>query len=265
MDFEYKINLETLDPNLRPLVINLSPDPELKDVLENWRAHPYSKFKLLFYRILSRFVPLFTIDALLGMYPLYIFGKKIWKRLVPKEKQGGSLLDIGAGQGFVTSNAKGLFKSIVTTETSIGVAFRLWTKGFVCKVKDVALYPELFPQKSFDIISILNVIDRSERPNSLLRNSAEFLKDDGYIIIATPLPIRQAVWTTVWNEADESLGLVGQGGFEECLNDFVRTVLTPLGLEPTSIARLPYVCKSDDMDNMEWFDDAIIVCKKISN
>jgi SAM-dependent methyltransferase len=264
MDFEYKINLENLDPNLRPLVVDLGPDPELKDVLENWRAHPYSKFKLLVYRILSRFVPLFTIDALLGMYPLYIFGIETWKRLVPRELIGGSLLDIGAGQGFVTMNAKGLFKEIVTTETSVGVAIRLWIKGFVCKMKDVALYPELFPKKSFDIISILNVLDRSSRPKTLLRNSIGFLKDDGYIIIATPLPIRQVVWTTVWNEADESLGLVGVGGFEECLNDLVQTVLMPLGLEPTLLARLPYVCKSDDMDNMEWFDDAIIVCKKIN-
>jgi SAM-dependent methyltransferase len=264
MEFSYDIDTTKLNDSLKSVVVNLSPDIDLDNTLKSWQADPYPELKMLLYPILQRYIPLFTLDALLGVYPLYILGPNMWQRIVPKEKHGGSLLDIGAGQGFVTMNAKPIFKKIVTTETSIGVAIRLWFRGFVCKLRDVARFPRMFRPKSFDVVSILNVIDRSDRPISLLENARNFLKDDGYMIIATPLPIHQVVWTTKANPVQEHFNLSFNSSFEESLNELCEKVLIPHGLVPTMIGKLPYISKPNYITNLDPYEDAIIVCKKVT-
>lgn len=263
MDFVYDIDTSKLDESLSKIVIDLREDNDRDEFVSVAKSVPYSRAKLFFHRILSRWIPLFDLDAILGMYPLFILGKESWSRIIPLDKRGGSLLDIGAGQGYVTECARDFFSHVETTETSRGVATSLRSKGFNVTLCDVASCPDAFPKESFDVVSILNVIDRASKPVSLLKNARDFLKPDGIMVIATPIPVIQRVWTTVAHDPEESLGLASSDSFEDGLRDLIYTCFAPLGLTPVSISRAPYICKSDSLGGVDFYDDAVIVLKKV--
>lgn len=264
MDFEYSINISKLNDSLSKMVVDLKHDSDRDSFVLSAKSVPYSKIKLIVHRLLSRWIPLFDLDAFMGMYPLFILGRESWDRVVPHDKWGGSLLDIGAGQGSVTECARHLFSRIETVETSYGVLLRLKSRGFNATLCDIASSPDAFPKKSFDVISLLNVIDRAQSPISLLRNAINFLKDDGIIVVATPIPVVQRVWTTVSHEPEESFGLAIRESFEDGLLDLVRVFNEMFGLVPVSISRAPYICKSGSPCGIDFYDDAVLVFKKCS-
>lgn len=78
------------------------------------------------------------------------------------------------------------------TETSAVMSDRLRSKGYTCWNEDITLtYKERIEEGyTFDLISMLNVIDRTPRPSSLLSAVHSLLKPNGTILIATPLPFR---------------------------------------------------------------------------
>lgn len=262
MNFNYSLRKEFLPKELQEVLVYLGPDEELDEFIERAKNNPYSVVQLFLYRFFSPFIPLYDIDAILKIYPLYILGKSMWRRIVPKELQGGKLLDVGAGQGLVTLNAKPIFGEITTTDTSRFVARRLRARGFKCIRKDIAKNPNLFNKKEFDVVSLLNVLDRSEYPITLLKNSISFLKDDGYMIISIPIPIRPMVFSLSVDVPSEILVKNQNGNFEECVADFYENVLKPNGLTVTLLARLPYICQGDDVGKINALDNFLVVCKK---
>jgi 2-polyprenyl-3-methyl-5-hydroxy-6-metoxy-1,4-benzoquinol methylase len=107
-------------------------------------------------------------------------------------------LDIGAGVGLVTDVLKDACKDIIVTETSSVMSNRLRLKGYKCWNEDITLtYKDRIEEGyTFDLISMLNVIDRTPRPSSLLSAVHSLLKPNGMILIATPLPFRPFYFTS---------------------------------------------------------------------
>lgn len=207
-------------------------------------------------------MPAYEVHGVLGMYPMHLLGSEQWKRLVPERLWGGRLLDVGAGQGFVTQYARPLFTEIVTTETAKSMAVRLRARGFETCTEDITTQPDLFLQKSFDVVSILNVLDRCDKPKTLLQHATNFLKDDGVLIISDPLPLSQHIRSSSRKPA-ERLG-ADAGTWEECLSSLYTDVVEPAGLVATFVTRMPYLYKNTKREPFIALDDFVMVCRKAS-
>ena len=221
----------------------------------------------------------------------------------------GTALDIGAGVGLVTQQLQPLVcKPIVTTETSSHMARRLRSKhgdqpGWECWAEDVATSDARTKHASkFDLISMLNVLDRSPRPRELLAAAYDMLQPGGWLLLATPLPFRafyyegaQAVRPHPSQELslrppspealarshrrmssspmqqqqqqqqqqqDGSKEEEGPCAWAEQAEQLMAEVLPAAGLEAVVFGRLPYL-SSGDLDSLNWvLDDVIIVARK---
>lgn len=248
-------------PPLGAVFIELHEDTELEGFISDCREHPHTWKKLIALSLLSQVVPAYEAHGILGMYPMHLLGSEQWKLLVPERLRNGRLLDIGAGQGFVTEFARPLFSDVVATETAKSMAVRLRARGFEACTEDITSKPDLFLHKSFDVVSILNVLDRCDKPKTLLRNAINFLKDDGVLILSDPLPLNQHIRSSSRRPA-EKLG-ADAGTWEHCLNDFHTNTVLPAGLTPTLVSRLPYIYKNTKMEPFVALDDFVMVCKKV--
>ena len=70
-----------------------------------------------------------------------------------------SMLDVGAGDGYVTRELAPLFDSVTATETSPLMAWRLRSAGFESISAD-DLNDEALHNRKFNCVSCLNVLDR---------------------------------------------------------------------------------------------------------
>lgn len=230
------IDRDALPPRLAALVRELPEDP----VVARFGAEPgHGPVRGALRGALRRVMSDFDADGLLGTYPMALFGEVSWEDLVG---EGGRLLDVGAGSGDVTVHASRLFDEIVTTEVSGPMARRLRRRGLVCHRVDLATEPRDGLGR-FCVVSLLNVLDRCDRPRSLLEAARGLLADDGVVLIAVPLPAEPHVdrgSATV--DPDEPLGGRGET-FEAALTDLVEATIEPCGLAVRRLARAPYLSR----------------------
>lgn len=259
-DFVYQIDTALLPPELRKVCYQFAPDTELETFVKDCREHPHSGLDFLALSVLSSVLPAYEAHGVLGMYPMHLLSSLQWEALVPLRLRGGRLLDIGAGQGFVTEHAKNLFEEIVVTETAPSMVRRLRARGFDAHAADITEDPSFFPARSFSVVSILNVLDRCERPQTLLRNAQTLLANDGVLIISDPIPFAQQV-RSHRGKVEEKIE-IGQGTWEECLGSFYKEVIEPAGLVPIYVSRLPYIYKSSRAQPYVVLDDFVMVCTK---
>ena len=135
------------------------------------------------------------------------------RRAGVRRRPGGAVLDVGAGDGTVTSTALAPLVNfrqeqpvsngdaamhgpghglVVTTEVSGPMVRRLRSRGFVChETVDLRACASLLPamRGAFDIVSCLNVLDRADRPKRLLEDLKTLVKPGtGRIVLAVVLP-----------------------------------------------------------------------------
>ncbi len=245
-----------LAPRLRERFAPLSPDPYVEAFATGRAVAPHGPIRDAAHRLLRRVVSDFDADGVLGTHPMALFGERSWRELVG-DREGGRLLDVGAGSGDVTVHARALFADIVTTETSGPMARRLRRRGFVCHRVDLARAALPDPEP-FDVVSLLDVIDRCERPRSLLHAAARHARPGGRVLIAVPLPIEPHVDLGP-RTVDPDEPLSGRGDtWEEALADLIEGTLEPCGLSPIRLARAPYL--SLGARSLHVLDDAVVVC-----
>lgn len=229
----------------------LPPDPVVDSFARRTRPHGAAREALR--ATLRRFVSDFDTDGWLGTHPMALLGPVSWESLVGR---GERLLDVGAGAGHVTAHARGLFSTIETTETSAPLARRLRARGFVCHEVDLADGARL---GRYDVVSLLNVLDRTSRPRSLLAAARDHVAAGGALLLSVPLPARPHVdvgGATV--DPDEPLGGEGER-WERALADLVERTLAPEGLEVVRIARGPYLSRGSPARPLHELDAALIV------
>ena len=99
-----------------------------------------------------------------------------------------SLLDLGAGDGQVTKIMESHFNKIYVTEQSPSMRWRLRQMNYeVLEIDD-------WTMKSYDVISCLNLLDRCDKPLSLLEDMRKALNPNGgRLILAVVLPFSPCV------------------------------------------------------------------------
>jgi len=122
----------------------------------------------------------------------YLLDKAGFKstREAPEIRLGDTLMDLGAGDGGPTQQLSPFFDETHVTETSWAMRDILNKKGF--KVLEVETWSESRPE-FYDMISCLNLLDRCEKPATLLSEMRGALKPGGLLLVALVLPFRPYV------------------------------------------------------------------------
>eukprot|EP00730_Choanoeca_flexa_P018022 TRINITY_DN8737_c1_g1_i1.p1 TRINITY_DN8737_c1_g1~~TRINITY_DN8737_c1_g1_i1.p1 ORF type:complete len:330 (+),score=8.95 TRINITY_DN8737_c1_g1_i1:53-1042(+) len=213
--------------------------------------------------LLRPFLSTTSVNGLVGRGRMFILSHKQFSTLLTRKlplPDDGRMLDIGAGDGGVTSEFASLFDQVEVTETNPFMRWRLWYNGFKT-VHDESSWLE---QGSYDLISCLNVLDRCAYPQRLLEQMYRKLKPDGLLLLALVLPYSPWIDDPKYGRGlrpEGALPVRGRG-FEEQAASLVMDVLEPMGFEVETAVRAPYFCEGDM--NKPWYilHDIVIVARK---
>ncbi|CAK0857845.1 unnamed protein product, partial [Prorocentrum cordatum] len=113
---------------------------------------------------------------------------------------------------------------------------------------------------TFDLVALLNVLDRASRPRTLLRQLVGLLTPvAGRLVLAVVLPFRPGVEDgTAWLDPEEELPIFG-ASWEDALSQLVVEVLEPMGFRVEAASRVPYVSQGDWHTNYYVLSDALLV------
>ncbi len=204
----------------------------------------------------------FDANALTGMYRMQLLPSGGWRRLLGA-RAGGRLLDVGAGSGDVTSTLAELFEHVETTEVSRGMAKRLARRGFRCHCVD--LTEQQLEAPAFDVVSLLNVLDRCREPHTLLERCLSLLRPGGTFVVALALPYQPFYFDgpTTPDPLERLDCSPGPGAtWEDGARRFIERDLLPRGLELECFARAPYLSAGDSRRPLYELDDVVVVLSK---
>jgi len=244
--------------------VELNPDAELGRYLTAAPRERHGHFKTWLHRFLRGFLSDFDINGLLGTYPMHVLSTAQFRELLSPPGGAGlpelaRLLDIGAGRGDVTAQLGALFSSVTVTETSRPMRKRLEKAGYQVIAGDYAERPA--SSDRYDVVSLLNVLDRCDKPLSLLATARAALVPGGKLLVALVLPYRPFVYESgVARSPSERLPL-SSDVFERAAREFIDLVLPPLGLTLETVSRAPYLSGGDAERPLYELDDLILVCR----
>lgn len=239
--------------------VELGPDDETEEFLENSRNLSNNVFLQIFHALVKFFCSFFmtptSINGWLGRGSMFVLSKSQFAALSGRRPgQEGELADLGAGDGSITAILQNFFSSRVTvTEVSKAMRPQLIKRGF--RMAEV----DTWYKRHYDMISCLNVLDRCDKPVSLLRQIKAALKPNAKAIIAIVLPFKPYVETgTKDNKPSEELPISGKS-FEDQVTSVVEDVLEVEGFKVEAWTRLPYLCQGDLNQAYYWLHDAVFV------
>ncbi|XP_014243389.1 methyltransferase-like protein 9 isoform X2 [Cimex lectularius] len=192
----YRVNLKCIVPSVARIYHQLRPDEETDHFLETSRRLSNSVLTQIYHSlvkfILGFFMTQTSINGLLGRGSMFVFSTKQFSQLTGREEgNGGDLVDLGAGDGAMTRTMGKFFSSVTVTELSKPMRKLLRSAGFA--VADVDNWFE----RKYDVVSCLNVLDRCERPKTLLGQIRAAMKPEGTAIVAVVLPFKPYVESVI--------------------------------------------------------------------
>jgi len=106
--------------------------------------------------------------------------------------------------------------------------------------------PALPGQANLDVVSLLNVLDRCDKPLTMLSQIKSLLRPKtGVLLIAVVLPFRPFVESGTEQLAPtEKLGLNPRAKFDQAVVEIAEKVLVPAGFTIKSVSRVPYISHS---------------------
>ncbi len=109
--------------------------------------------------------------------------KRLLANLAKRGLTGGDLLEIGCGYGYLLDEARALFDQRVGTEFSAQGAEIARATGAEVLVGGIE---QVSPERKFDCIVAIQVIEHVYQPLSFVKQLASHTKAGGYIVMATP-------------------------------------------------------------------------------
>lgn len=173
---------------------------------------------------------------------MFVFSSAQFRSLMSIEDDwvGDSLLDLGAGDGKVTDVMASHFQRIYVTEIATQMQKQLIRKKYNL------LGLTEWTHHKFEVISCLNLLDRCDKPLTLLQNIRQSVKENGRVIVASVYPYSPYVEENSSSnyKPSESLDITASS-IEEQINLMVKNVFTPSGFELLTFSRVPYLCEGD--------------------
>lgn len=123
----------------------------------------------------------------------------------------------------------------------------------------------LLEGRTFDCISLLNLLDRCDKPITLLNDLKAKLKPNGVILIALVIPFSPWVETSSgYVRPSEKMEIQGDS-FEITANKFVEEVLLPNGFVVKAFSKIPYLSQGDYYRELYALTDSLWVVGLNSN
>lgn len=290
---EYGVDEELLASNggeaLGGRVLLLWRDDDTDEFVEACLAPtPWHAFAVCCLRpLVSRCLSHTGTNALLGTGQMFVLSTEQARRLLAPpdaptrratmEAAGsvrlGRLLDVGAGDGGVTARMAPLFDEVRATEVCPRMVRAIRRRGIACtECGDLDALPAGVRGAGFDVVACLNVLDRCDRPRTLLRQLRSLLRPgSGRLLVATPVPFNPWVEKgRTWVRPAEHVALRGDMldsyefsyyglGFEQSARLLATHLFAPAGLAVVSVSRAPYLSQGDTGVPYYVLDDAIFV------
>lgn len=109
--------------------------------------------------------------------------RRFLERLRQEGATGGDLLEVGCGLGFFLSEARSAFASLTATDYSSGALDQVDTDDVDLHLGGLA---ELPPERRFDCIVLIQVLEHIYDPIAELRTIHSKLRPDGSVVLAVP-------------------------------------------------------------------------------
>jgi SAM-dependent methyltransferase len=217
---------------------------------------------------LSFFYTQTDINGLLARGSMFVFSKEQFRYLLDKAgvskapisqefKLGDALMDLGAGDGAPTQQLSTFFSQTDVTETSWSMRNILTRKGF--NVLEVESWTDNRTE-FYDMISCLNLLDRCERPATVLSQVRGALKPGGLLLVALVLPFRPFVEFGASRKPVEALPIAGET-FESQAVSVVKFFESE-HFRLMSWTRVPYLCEGDLAQSVYVLDDGLFLFSK---
>jgi 2-polyprenyl-3-methyl-5-hydroxy-6-metoxy-1,4-benzoquinol methylase len=272
----YGLSAENLPARLRAAC----PRPLLLDraTLNFLAQNPHSRCWSWARTALGWFVTDTTALGLLGAYQMHVLSTEQCRDLLDPTGAAtaaaggngaplfGSLLDVGAGEGRVTSCLEPLFREVSATDVCGPMVWRLSRRGYDAHKTES---PSTLAPAKFDCVALLNVLDRCDKPIAMLSECKDRMKPDGgRLLLSIVIPYHPYVQTKQikgidgGKPAEQLPKLDNYESFEDAVGRLVTAIIEPAGLVVERIARVPYLCLGDTLGSrMYELDDAVLVCR----
>ena len=106
-------------------------------------------------------------------------------REIKKLKPKGRLLDVGPNMGFFARKAKEFGFEVEGVEPSPSLS-KIARESWGLTIHNSLLEDANLPEKSFDIITLIDVLEHVVNPIEVLKSCTSILKDDGIIVVKVP-------------------------------------------------------------------------------
>ncbi|XP_074098409.1 protein-L-histidine N-pros-methyltransferase [Cotesia typhae] len=207
---------------------------------------------------LSRFITRTSINGLLGRGSMHVFSTEQFLELMNASGFRGpwdTVVDLGAGDGTTTAHISHLFKKVYATDVSAPMRWALARRKFT--VLNVNDWDKTGP---FNVILCLNLLDRCDRPNTLLNQLRDTLAPGGRLVVALVLPFSPYVETGERGDHKPMEYLPIRGfGLEEQVATVIDRVFKPVGLKCLVWSKLPYLCEGDLRQSYCFLEDVIFI------
>lgn len=241
--------------NLKEKFVELTCDSETEDFIT--MCHTFSYFYLLkksiIKPILLKFYSLPDANGMLGSGRMFLFSQNHLSIILDNQKFS-SMLDIGAGDGFVTDKFKPYINGEITCiETAVKLQGVLKKKGFTIKYEI---------EGEYELVCLLNVLDRCENPETIMKQIHNVKKK--LVLISIVLP-----FSGFYQEGTKKLPQKEKfcsyyKSFEESVN-VINKKFGDLGFETLKISRLPYLSEGNMNKEMFFLDTAIFLLRNKEN
>ena len=260
IELRYDCDRSRLPAELARAFVELGPDDATRAWIDRALDAPQSSATTVLRDVAAKLVSLYDANGLLGAFGMRVLGADQWRVLLG-DRARGRLLDVGAGDGGVTAEAAPLFDEVVCTELSGPMARRLRKRGWRCHEVDLATEP-LPDEAPFDVVALLNLLDRMARPLSLLERLPELLAPGGRVVVAIPVPVSPTVFVGPVQVDPEEMLPTGDRDFEPSVEALWKWALSPLGYRVEALGRVPYLCRGDRRHPVHVLDDAVFVLRR---
>ena len=237
----YRVDRSLLGPTLREAVCELGPDEASAAWLREIGSRPHGYWTTKLIARWSKTTAPYDVHGRLAAYPMHMLSERAYRSLLgdgPFE----SLLDVGAGAGYVTSHARPLFHEILCTETAPALADRLEQAGFAVARLDLT---ETDLGRTFAVVSALNVLDRTLRPRTLLSRLAAHVRPGGRLLLSVPLPVSMPREGDGGGRPRQEFLPSEARGFEEAAEELTGFFLRETGMTLARFSRVPYLSRGD--------------------
>jgi len=203
--------------------------------------------------VLSWFYTQTDINAILNRGTMFVLSRDQFITMTD-DFTGDKLIDLGAGDGRPTMAMFSSFEEVYATETS--APMRKILSANKIKVLEIETWQNSGP---YDMISMLNLLDRASTPITILNTAKQALKPQGLLLIALVLPFRPYVEASPTHKPTELMDIKGKTE-EEQLVSAVQAIQAQ-GFRLVKWSKLPYLCEGDLSQSVYHLTDYIMVFK----